>query len=229
MVKLIDKFNLYIKQDTKNSITEDTKPGNKVVAKNKDTKKNIKADNDLATNDDIRAYIIDKQKAIKKIYKSLLKTKKTIKNNIDLIYRALKKLSKESQPKLIELVRLDTILNDSINVIWHEIYERDQKGIKMIDINKIKNVGSLIHQLNIIINNKKLLLKTSVVAKLNRIINDINAKSNIGDVYNYNDKDKLFMIYNDLDNYMKYFKKDLGNIKQDFKTISVDQTESHKT
>ena len=229
MVKLIDKFNLYIKQDTKNSITEDTKPGNKVVAKNKDTKKNIKADNDLATNDDIRAYIIDKQKAIKKIYKSLLKTKKTIKNNIDLIYRALKKLSKESQPKLIELVRLDTILNDSINVIWHEIYERDQKGIKMIDINKIKNVGSLIHQLNIIINNKKLLLKTSVVAKLNRIINDINAKSNIGDVYNYNDKDKLFMIYNNLDNYMKYFKKDLGNIKQDFKTISVDQTESHKT
>ena len=229
MVKLIDKFNLYIKQDTKNSITEDTKPGNKVVAKNKDTKKNIKADNDLATNDDIRAYIIDKQKAIKKIYKSLLKTKKTIKNNIDLIYRALKKLSKEPQPKLIELVRLDTILNDSINVIWHEIYERDQKGIKMIDINKIKNVGSLIHQLNIIINNKKLLLKTSVVAKLNRIINDINAKSNIGDVYNYNDKDKLFMIYNDLDNYMKYFKKDLGNIKQDFKTISVDQTESHKT
>ena len=229
MVKLIDKFNLYIKQDTKNSITEDTKPGNKVVAKNKDTKKNIKADNDLATNDDIRAYIIDKQKAIKKIYKSLLKTKKTIKNNIDLIYRALKKLSKESQPKLIELVRLDTILNDSINVIWHEIYERDQKGIKMIDINKIKNVGSLIHQLNIIINNKKLLLKTSVVAKLNRIINDINAKSNIGDVYNYNDKDKLFMIYSDLDNYMKYFKKDLGNIKQDFKTISVDQTESHKT
>ena len=69
MVKLIDKFNLYIKQDTKNSITEDTKPGNKVVAKNKDTKKNIKADNDLATNDDIRAYIIDKQKAIKKYIK----------------------------------------------------------------------------------------------------------------------------------------------------------------
>ena len=146
-----------------------------------------------------------------------------------MIYSALKKLPKESQLKVIELFRLDTILNDSINVIWHEIYERDQKGIKMIDINKIKNVGSLIHQLNIIINNKKLLLKTSVVAKLNRIINDINAKSNIGDVYNYNDKDKLFMIYNDLDNYMKYFKKDLGNIKQDFKTISVDQTESHKT
>ena len=228
MVKLIDKFNLYIKQDTKNSITEDTKPGNKVVAKNKDTKKNIKADNDLVTNDDIRAYIIDKQKAIKKIYKSLLKTKKTIKNNIDLIYRALKKLSKESQPKLIELVRLDTILNDSINVIWREIYERDKKGLKKIDVNKIKNVDTFIHQLNIVINNKKQLLKTLVIVKLNRIISDIKTKSKIDDVYNFNDKDKLFMIYNDLDKYMKHLKKDIGSIKTILKTISANQTDSHQ-
>ena len=56
-----------------------------------------------------------------------------------MIYSALKKLPKESQPKLIELVRLDTILNDSINVIWHEIYERDKKSIKKIDPNKTKN------------------------------------------------------------------------------------------
>ena len=46
------------------------------------------------------------------------------------MYGALRKLPNESQPKLIELVRLDTILNDSINVIWCEIYERDKKGIK---------------------------------------------------------------------------------------------------
>ena len=72
-----------------------------------------------------------------------------------MINSALKKLPKESQPKLIELVRLDTILNDSINVIWREIYERDKKGLKKIDINKIKNVDTFIHQLNIVINNKK--------------------------------------------------------------------------
>ena len=72
-----------------------------------------------------------------------------------MINSALKKLPKESQPKLIELVRLDTILNDSINVIWREIYERDKKGIKKIDVNKIKNVDTFIHQLNIVINNKK--------------------------------------------------------------------------
>ena len=69
-----------------------------------------------------------------------------------MINSALKKLPKESQPKLIELVRLDTILNDSINVVWREIYERDKKGLKKIDVNKIKNVDTFIHQLNIVIN-----------------------------------------------------------------------------
>ena len=53
-----------------------------------------------------------------------------MKNNIELIYRALKKLPKESQLKLTELVRLDTILNDSMNVIWREINERDKKRYK---------------------------------------------------------------------------------------------------
>ena len=37
------------------------------------------------------------------------------------------------------------------------------------------------------------------------------------------------MIYNDSDKYMKHLKKDLGSIKQDLKTISGDQAESHKT
>ena len=70
-----------------------------------------------------------------------------------------------------------------------------KKIIKKIDINKTKNVDTFIHQLNIIINNKKQLLKTLVIVKLNRIISDLKEKSNINDVYNYNDRDKLLMIY----------------------------------
>ena len=66
-----------------------------------------------------------------------------------------------------------------------------KKIIKKIDINKTKNVDTFIHQLNIIINNKKQLLKTLVIVKLNRIISDIKEKSKIDDVYNYNDRDKL--------------------------------------
>ena len=59
----------------------------------------------LTTSADIKAHIIDKRKLLEQRYKSLLKTKKTIKNNIELIHKALKKLPKDSQPKLIELVR----------------------------------------------------------------------------------------------------------------------------
>ena len=81
--------------------------------------------------------------------------------------------------------------------------------------------------MNIVINNKKQLLKTLVIVKLNRIISDIKTKSKIDDVYNFNDKDKLFMINNDLDKYMKILKKYLGNLKQDLKTISIGQVESH--
>ena len=88
-----------------------------------------------------------------------------------------------------------------------------KKGIKKIDINKIKNVDTFIYQLKGIINHEILLLKTS----LNFIISDIKNKSNIGDVYNYNDKDQLFMIDNDLDKYMKHLKRDLGTIKQNLK------------
>ena len=120
---------------------------------------------------------------------------------------ALKKLPKESQPKLIEVVRLDTILNDSINVICREINDRDKKGIRKIDDNKIKNVDAFIHQLKIIINNKIMLLKTSVIVKLNLIISDLKEKSLMDDVYNYNDIDKLHMIYKDLGKYMKHLKK----------------------
>ena len=71
------------------------------------TKKNSiehDATNKSTTSADIKAHIIDKRKLIKQRYKGLLETKKTIKNNIDLIYMAFKKLPKESQSKLIELV-----------------------------------------------------------------------------------------------------------------------------
>ena len=50
----------------------------------------------------------------------------------------------------------------------------------------------------IIINNKITLLKTSVIVKLNLILSDLKEKSKMDDVYNYNDIDKLYMIYKDL-------------------------------
>ena len=111
VIESIDKFNLYIKLENKMKDIE-KKDIEKKDIKKKDivkeryrniekinTKKNSiehDANNKPATSADIKAHIIDKQKLIKQRYKSLLETKKTIKNNIELINSALKKLPKES-------------------------------------------------------------------------------------------------------------------------------------
>ena len=74
------------------------------------------------------------------------------------------------------------------------------------------------------------MLKTLVTVKLNRIISDIKEKSKIDDVYNFNDRDKILMIYNDLDKYIiNHLKKDMGSIKAILKTVSDNQIDSHKT
>ena len=49
------------------------------------------------------------------------------------------------------------------------------------------------------------------------------------DIYNFDDNVKLSKIDNDLDNYMKHFKRDIGSIKTFLKTISANQDDSHQT
>ena len=198
------------KVNDKNSIEEDT-------------------NNKPATNVDIKAHIKNKQKLIKQRFKSLSKTKKTIKNNIELIYTSLKRLPKEPQPKLIELIRLDTMSNDSINVVSGEIYERERKTFKKIDANKVKNVDGFIDQLINVINNKTILLKTTVITKLNCIMSDLKVKSGMDDIYNFNDIDKLSKINNDLDKYMNRLKREIGSTKTILKTVSTNQSDSHQT
>ena len=106
---------------------------------------------------------------------------------------------------------------------------KERKFFKKIDANKMKNVDGFIDQLKNIINNKTVLLKTTVIVKLNCIISDLKVKSGMDDVYNFNDKDKLSMINNDLDKYMKHLKRDIGSIKTILKTISANQPDSHQT
>ena len=100
--------------------------------------------------------------------------------------------------------------------------------IKKIDANKIKKVDGFIDQLINIINNQTVLLKTTVIVKLNCIISDLKVKSGMDDVYNFNDNDKLSKIDNDLDNYMKYLKRDIGSIKTFLKMISANQNDSYQ-
>ena len=145
-----------------------------------------------------------------------------------MIISALKRLPKVSQPELTELIRLDTISNNSINAKWREIYDRERNVFKKIDANEIKNVDGFINQLINIINNKTVFLKTTLIVKLNCIISDLKVKSGMDNIYNFDDKDKLSKIDKDLDKYMIHLKRDIGSVKAILKTISTNQNDSHQ-
>ena len=67
LIKRIEKFNSYIKHEIKKKYTENnTEPVTKIVVKKKNTKPDTKINIDLATDDEIKEYIIDKQKIKKK-------------------------------------------------------------------------------------------------------------------------------------------------------------------
>ena len=79
-----------------------------------------------------------------------------------------------------------------------------------------------------IINNKTVLLTTTLIVKLNRIISDLKVKSGMDNIYNFDDKDKLSKIDKDLDKYMIHLKRDIGSVKTILKTISTNQNDSHQ-
>ena len=112
------------------------------------------------------------------------------------------------------------MLNDSINIVWREIYDRERKTFKKIDTNKVKNIDAFIDQLINVVNNKIVLLKTTVITKLNYIISDLKVKSGM-DVYNFNDIDKLSKINNNLDKYMNRLKREIGSVKTILKTYQL--------
>ena len=130
VIESIDKFNSYIKLETKKKDIEKKDIEKKDIEKKgiekKDTEKkdivkehiekiNAKknsiehdANNKPTTSVDIKAHVIYEQKLIKQRYKSLLETKKTIENNINLVYTALKKLLKSRSQNYLNY--LDQIL-----------------------------------------------------------------------------------------------------------------------
>ena len=80
-----------------------------------------------------------------------------------------------------------------------------------------------------VVNNKIILLKTTVIRKLNCIIGDLKVKSGMDDVYNFNYIDKLSKLNNHFDKYMNRLKRDIGSVKSILKTVSTNQNDSRQT
>ena len=94
-----------------------------------------------------------------KINIRLAKAKNKVTNKIKSVYKAMCELqdntySNDSWLSLVKLNGIDTILDEVLNVVWYEIYGKNRKSSKMININKHKDIDEYVSNLTDIINNK---------------------------------------------------------------------------
>ena len=56
--------------------------------------------------------------------------------------------------RLVELNKIDTILDDALNFVWYEIYGKNRKSSIIINIDKYNDIDGYVSKLTDVINNK---------------------------------------------------------------------------
>ena len=56
--------------------------------------------------------------------------------------------------RLVELNKIDTILDDALNVVWYEIYGKNRKSSIIINIDKYNDIDGNVSKLTDVINNE---------------------------------------------------------------------------
>ena len=116
---VMDYDTLYLIDDKLDKIITQTRkkikitPKNKIIPKNKDRNKTM-------------TIINNKKNLINKINIRLSKAKAKVSNNIKSIYKGLSKLQNDDSWLRLELNKIDTILDDAINVVWYDIYGKNR-------------------------------------------------------------------------------------------------------
>ena len=83
----------------------------------------------------------------------------------------------DSWLRVVELNNIDTILDDALNVAWYEIYGKNRKCSKIINIDTHKDIDGYVSKLTIIINNKLKLLNVMNMG-IGRVMCNIKNKTN---------------------------------------------------
>ena len=185
----------------------------------------------------IKTKINNKKNLINKINIRSSKAKTKVTNNIKSVYKAKCKLQDEiylndAWLRLNELNRIDTIFDDMLNVVWYEIYGKNRKSSKIINIGKHKNIGKYVSKLeDIIINNIKLM--SAMNMKITRTMCDIKNKTNMVNEIIHKasvmDNDTLHLIDDNLDEIITYLNNGLIKSEKRLETIDVYITSCRKT
>ena len=140
--------------------------------------------------------------------------------------------SDDSWLRLVELNNIDTILDDALNVAWYEIYAKNRKSSKMINIDKHKDIDGYVSKLTDIINNK-IKLTNVMSMRIGRVMCNIKNKTNMVNEKIHKasemNNDTLHLIDDNLNEIITYFIKEFKKSKKRLRVVAVYQTHCHKT
>ena len=117
--------------------------------------------------------IKNKISTINKINKGLAKVKEEVAKKIELIYEAMRELqddiySNESCLRLVELNKIDAIIDEALNAVWNEICGKNRINPEKIKIDKHKDIDGYVSKLTVVINNK-----IELVNRMDRVIDHV--------------------------------------------------------
>ena len=177
-----------------------------IKTKTKDKNKATTKTKTETKNKDMVDKINDKINMINKLYNRLEKAKANVIKRIELICKGIRELedeiySDDSWFRLVELEKIDAIIDEALNVVWNMICGKNGINPEKIKIDKHKDIDGYISKLTDVINNK-IELVNRMCESIDHVISEIKNETNMIDEKIHKvsemDNDTLHLIGNKL-------------------------------
>ena len=170
---------------SKNKLIEHDEDINITKTEDIDISKTEDKDKTKTEDKDILDKINNKIDTINKMNKRLEKVKAEVTKKIELIYESMCELqdeiySDDSWLRLVELEKIDAIIDEALNVVWNMICGENRICPEEIKIDKHKYIDGYISKLTDVINNK-IELVNKMGGVIDHVMNEIKNETNMID------------------------------------------------
>ena len=198
-----------------------TKTKTKTKAKTKtETENKTKTKTETDTKKIMLDKINTKISVINKLNEGLAKVKADVIKKVELIYEGICELqdeiySDDSWLRLLELNKIDAIIDKTLNVVWNAICGKNRINPEKIKIDKHKDIDGYVSKLTDVINNK-IELVNRMCESIDHVMSEIKNETNMIDEKIYKvsemDNDTLHLINDKLKKIINQSRKILSKI-----------------
>ena len=158
--------------------------------------------------------------AISKLNERIAKVKADVAKKVELIYEAMRELqdeiySDDSWLRLVELNKIDAIIDEALNVVRNEICGKNRISPEKINIDKHKDIDGYVSKLTDVINNK-IELVNRMCESIDHVMSEIKNETNMIDEKIYKvgemDNDTLHLINDKLKEIINQSRKNISKI-----------------